>query len=359
MKKYCLNCNCSNKSTIFNKGYVIKLLSTLLFSMLIHSQSIAAVADNAQKKVTIETSTITLSGLSAGGYMATQFHLSHPELVSGLGIIAAGPYGCARNSIMTALSECVNKAPNEYPASITDIGSQFTALAKALKDDKVWILHGTLDTRIVVEVVDALHKQYAQLIQTDNLIYINDKPFSHLFPTENTGVKCDTSETPFIGNCGYDAAGALLKHVIGYLQPKTTKTDVKQLGQLIKFEQAELTNLSSTGMHQYGYAYVPESCRINSDGKACSLHVSFHGCNQSIDNVNDQYVKNTGLNEWAATNSIVVLYPQVAKSTLLPMNPQACWDWWGYTDENYNNKDGKQIKAVTEMVLGLEDYLNM
>lgn len=87
-------------------------------------------------------------------------------------------------------------------------------------------------------------------------------------------------------------------------------------------------------------------------------YFSFHGCNQSIDNVNDQYARNTGINEWAATNSMVVLYPQVAKSTLMPMNPQACWDWWGYSDENYGNKNGKQITAVHEIILGLADYLN-
>lgn len=332
-----------------------KSLTIFILSLLSVSQSIAAATFDTETKILVDTSTITLSGLSAGGYMANQFHLSHPEMVSGAGIIAAGPYGCARNSIMTALSECVNKAPAVYPANISNISNQFIDVAEQLKDDKVWLLHGTLDTRIVANVADALYQQYTQLLQADNLRYINDKPFAHLFPTQNKGVQCDTSESPFIGNCGYDAAGAMLTHIKGPLKDKVLAADA---GQLLKIEQAELTDLSGTGMHQYGYVYVPESCTVTDYTKACSVHVSFHGCNQSIDNVNDQYAKNTGINDWAASNKMIVLYPQIKKSSLMPMNPQACWDWWGYTDENYSNKNGKQIKAVKAMVLGLSDYLN-
>lgn len=338
-----------------HNGLNKKSLTLFIISLISVSQAITAATFDTETKILVDTSTITLSGLSAGGYMANQFHLSHPEMVSGVGIIAAGPYGCARNSIMTALSECVNKAPAEYPANISNISNQFIAVAEQLKDDKVWLLHGTLDTRIVANVADVLHQQYSQLLQANNLVYINDKPFAHLFPTQNKGVQCDTSETPFIGNCGYDAAGAMLTHIKGPLKPKVVAAEA---GQLLKIEQAELSNLSGTGMHQYGYVYVPESCTVTGSTKACSVHVSFHGCNQSIDNVNDQYAQNTGINDWAASNKMIVLYPQIAKSSLMPMNPQACWDWWGYTDENYSNKNGKQIKSVKAMVLGLSDYLN-
>lgn len=325
----------------------------LLLLSVNHSISIASVKTDT--KILLDTSTITLSGLSAGGYMANQFHLSHPEMVSGAGIIAAGPFGCARNSIMTALSECVNKAPAEYPASVSNISHQFVDATEHLKNDKVWLLHGTLDTRIVANVADALHQQYTQLVQANNLVYINDKPLPHLFPTENNGVKCDTSESPYIGNCGYDASGAMLTHIKGPLKPKVVASEA---GQLLKIEQADLTDLTGTGMHQYGYVYVPESCTVKNSTKACDVHVSFHGCNQSIDHIDDQYAKNTGINDWAASNKMIVLYPQVKKSSLMPMNPQACWDWWGYTDENYINKNGKQIKAVKAMVLRLGDYMN-
>jgi hypothetical protein len=44
------------------------------------------------------------------------------------------------------------------------------------------------------------------------------------------------------------------------------------------------------------------------------------------------------------------LYPQVGSSKIAPMNPLGCWDWWGYTDENYATRGGRQIKVVKAML---------
>lgn len=309
-------------------------------------------------QIVLNTESITLSGLSAGGYMATQFHFSYPDIVSGVGIIAAGPYGCARNSIMTALSECIDKAPVTYPAIVTDMSALLQKANNAFANDKVWLLHGTLDTRIHTNAAAALHAQYQQLVQANNLQYIDDKPFAHVFPTLENGSACNESSSPFIGACDFDAAGALLNFLLPDLKPKVAAKESLNKGQLIDVDQADLLadiDLSDTGMHKKGFIYLPNSCR---DGSECAVHVSFHGCNQSVDNVGNEYASNTGLNEWAANNRMVVLYPQIAKSSLMPMNPQACWDWWGYTGDNYLTKDGKQIAGVHQIVLSLASYLN-
>lgn len=333
----------------------------VLFGFLLSATLACAVdAEKNGNKVTLDTSSVTLSGLSSGAYMATQFHLSHPDLVSGVGLIAGGPYGCARNSIMTALGECVNKAPAQYPESITNIKSKMSDTINQLINDKVWILHGTLDTKIIAKVSDALHAQYQQLIQAQNLRYINDKPFAHLFPTTNTGVACDEASSPFIGKCGFDAAGEMLSFIATTgqnetLKPALSKEESQQQGKLIKFKQSALAELNNSGMNEEAFVYIPNAC---AKGETCKVHISFHGCNQSIDNIGQEYAANVGLNEWAASNNLIVLYPQTAKSSLMPMNPQACWDWWGYTDENYLNKQGKQISAVHQMVFSLQDYLN-
>ncbi len=39
----------------------------------------------------------SVSGISAGAYMAGQFEIAHSEIVSGAAIIAGGPYGCAES----------------------------------------------------------------------------------------------------------------------------------------------------------------------------------------------------------------------------------------------------------------------
>lgn len=57
----------------------------------------------------------------------------------------------------------------------------------------------------------------------------------------------------------------------------------------------------------------------------CRLHIAFHGCAQTLDDINTTFVTETGYNRWAEANNIVVLYPQ-AKATLT--NPEGCWDWY-------------------------------
>src|SRR6188472_2485611 len=57
---------------------------------------------------------VTVSGISAGGYMAVQFHVAHSALVHGAGVIAAGPYYCAENSMRHALGRCM-KGDSDIP----------------------------------------------------------------------------------------------------------------------------------------------------------------------------------------------------------------------------------------------------
>ena len=60
-------------------------------------------------------------------------------------------------------------------------------------------------------------------------------------------------------------------------------------------------------------------------------------------------VKESGLNEWADTNGIIVLYPQTV--AMNASNPGGCWDWWGYlNDPNYAQKTGPQMQALSAMV---------
>jgi poly(3-hydroxybutyrate) depolymerase len=77
------------------------------------------------------------------------------------------------------------------------------------------------------------------------------------------------------------------------------------------------------------------------------LHVAFHGCKQDVVSVHDDFVRDAAYNRWAASNGIVVLYPQATAS--IP-NPNACWDFWGYSGPGYYGQEGIQMRAVKAMV---------
>lgn len=63
--------------------------------------------------------------------------------------------------------------------------------------------------------------------------------------------------------------------------------------------------------------------------------------------IHDDFVRDAGYNGWAAAGRTVVLYPQVTPSTA---NPNGCWDYWGYTGDDYRVKNGPQMRAVRAMV---------
>ena len=292
---------------------------------------------------------VTVSGLSSGGYMATQMHIAHSDSIHGAAILAAGPYYCAQGSIGTALARCVTKT--DSPIDLTLLNDQLDYYAQQewiaplqnLQDDKVWLLHGLKDTTVNRLAADALYTQYTNLMPSVNVSYIKDQAFGHQFPTDKKGSQCGLSEKPFIGQCNYDAAGQLLTYLLGPLHPKSTQLN----GNIVKFDQQTYAGETANTIADDGYIYIPQNC---AQGNTCRLHVSFHGCNQNASAIGMDYIENTGLNEWADSNNLIILYPQTKSSMFAPLNPQGCWDWWGYTDRYYATTKGPQIKAIHTMI---------
>ena len=318
------------------KGYVITI-GLAMFS-----------ASALCQQMNINTDNITVSGLSSGGYMANQYHIAHSDKVSGAAIISAGPYYCARNDITIALGACVDKSDEMPLDAFSSQAESWASQGKIapltnLSQDRVWLLHGTRDQRVAESVTGSLYQQYQSWITGGEVEYVNDKPFGHLLPTMDKGVSCDSSASPYIGDCDYDAAGKALSFLLGELNaPAQTLS-----GEVVSFDQQEIGGKNAETLAREGFAYLPESCKR---GEACQVHVSFHGCNQYADEIGKAYVDNSGFNRWADSNNLVVIYPQTKKSLFMPLNPQGCWDWWGYTGGDYATRDGAQIQAVEAFI---------
>lgn len=290
----------------------------------------------------VSAENITVSGISSGGYMAGQFHIAHSKVVSGVGIIAAGPYACAQNSMVTALGPCVKggiDVPPLVEATRTAAAAGTIDAVENLRDDHMWLLHGTADQAVKADVVAAAGSYYAAFADAANITQVIEVPVTHGLPTRATGAPCAQFGRPYLNACDYDAAGEMLKSLRGELKAST-----KPRGRLVEFDQSEFGDAS---LNASGYVYVPSSCGA---GEACALHVFFHGCDQSAELVGDAIARGAGFNEWAEANTLVVLYPQTKSSRVAPLNPLGCWDWWGYTGPDYATRNGAQIKAVKAMI---------
>lgn len=226
-------------------------------------------------------------------------------------------------------------------------------------------------------------------------------------PSDAAFASCIRRDSSCLRECmaTINTAGAILKHIYGSLKPRCDGDGdstippcdairVKDWGKfmipptveqncrkgnrfdqrcqwlrarLFAIDQSEVArnakDLGDRYLSRKGFLFVPPQC---TDGRKCKLHVAFHGClqgyglqghliEQAIYSMGwTHFVENAGYNEWANTNDIVVLYPQASTGLLTVdiqhVNPQGCWDFWGYTDPKYPTKDGKQIAAVWNMI---------
>lgn len=317
---------------------------------------------------------ISVSGVSSGGFMAVQMHVAYSGTFrKGVGVVAGGAYYCAQDREGQALLKCMDARFYGVPP-LSALVSQTRRWAAAgaidppsnLARGKVWLFtggrfdSGTHDTTVDWRVVDQLKRYYRRYVPAANIAYEADLRAEHAMPTKDYGRPCDSAGDPYIADCGYDAAGEMLAWIYGPLAPGNGQPET---GNIVAFDQSEfIDDPAAHGLWPTGYAYVPARCAA---GASCRLHVAFHGCKQfpgyayydgsigEVVTIGKRFVLHAGYNRWADANGIIVLYPQ-ANALYFGLhaktNPNGCWDWWGYDDDDYAVKRGRQMAAVKAMV---------
>ncbi|WP_428001877.1 extracellular catalytic domain type 2 short-chain-length polyhydroxyalkanoate depolymerase [Acidovorax sp.] len=294
----------------------------------------------------IDKTQTTVSGLSAGGFMAVQLHVAYSAtFAKGAGVVAGGPFYCAEGSIVNATGRCM-VTPASIPTS-TLVNTTNTWASQGLIDpvanlqaSKVYLFSGTLDSVVKTGSMDALRTYYNSFVPAANVVYKKDIAAEHAMVTDDYGNGCSTKGAPYISDCNFDLAGAMLQHLYGTLNARNNAT--LPAGNYVEFNQNQF--ITNHGMATTGWAYIPQACQAGGTA-TCRLHVVLHGCKQNVSDVQQQYVRNTGYNRWADTNNIVMLYPQTSLAAT-----NSCFDWWGYDNANYAKKSGPQMVAIKAMV---------
>ena len=291
----------------------------------------------------VDSRRISVSGISAGAMMATQLHVAHSSMFNGVALMAGGPWYCARGSMKRGLGACMTGG---------DIGTaELIAAAKQaaadgaidsldnLADDHAWIFRATLDEAVAEPVAQAAIAFYTEFIPQESVEFVGDVEAAHGFPTLKTGVTCNEMAPPYLNACDYDAAGELLSYLYpGLVEP----VDVVETELL----EVSLPGADDADLLETAYLFVPPACADG--GESCPLHLVLHGCAQSAETVGTDFIEQSGYLPWAASNNIVLAFPQVEKSMVAPINPHACWDWWGYTGDDYATRSGAQMTVLAE-----------
>lgn len=293
-------------------------------------------------RLNIDRTQTTVSGVSSGGYMAVQLHVAYSARFSkGAAAVTGGPFNCAEGSLIKALTRCMGKAAIPVPELVaaTNQWAKDGAIdaTSNLAASKVYLFAAANDSVVKEGTTTSLFEYYKTYVNPANIVMKTDVKSEHGFLTDDYGTACGSKEMPFITNCNFDLAGAILQHLYGELAAR--KSDALD-GSLVEFDQT--TFAAANGMGATGWIYIPKTC---GSGTSCRLHVALHGCKQNVAEVGQAFVRNAGYNRWAETNNIVVLYPQTGKGAT-----NGCWDWWGYDDANYAKKSAPQMRAIVAMM---------
>jgi len=314
----------------------------------------------------------SISGISSGAFMAVQFGTAWSSVIKGVGVVAGGPFWCAKADaddfingytlpMMNATGPCMAGPPPELSSFFAK------ADAKAASGDidslqfvsrqKVYVFHGYNDAVVARSVTDAaaeFYRHYLGETNRGNLYYQTTLGAGHsLVVAPNQHVDglndCNDNAVPYIDACGYDQAGIILQHIYGALNAPNRGP---LTGTMKRFDQSLYTKPDDPGplsLGDSGYVFVPGECE---QGAACRVHIALHGCKQDVGDIGRRFIDETGYNSWADTNRLIVLYPQTVSSSYLPFNPQGCWDWWSYVnhEDSYVTKSGSQIRTIKAML---------
>jgi len=188
-----------------------------------------------------------------------------------------------------------------------------------MKDDKVFIYWGLSDSQVDSIVVRSLQAYYSYFIAANNIQTEYSIDSEHCIPTVNYGEVCTEKGPPYLGNCNYDGAGAALKALYG--TDMRIRASAQDASRLFSFAQSNyIATPSLFSLDDIGYVYIPSSCEDRRT--VCSLHISFHGCTQTLSDMGTVYAVHAGFNEWAESNNIIVLYPYEIRSKLVHYDPE-------------------------------------
>ena len=347
---------------------------------------------------------VTVSGLSSGAYMAGQFQVAHAASLAGAAVLAGGPYGCSRGAVSTAMYQCASPANPDAAQRLRNRvpGAGCSVLApgvlavfadgalqanRGLVDDpshlarhRVWLFSGGQDKVVAPALVDAAEAFYRRHgVPAAQLHHARVADAGHGLPAPGAPVACRLTASPYLTRCpGQDAAGELLAWLYGptpgaaLAAPAAAAAGALPAG-LRRFSQQPYRQAGVfDGLDDSGWLYLPAACAPGQGGAPCRLHIVFHGCQQGQSAagpggrpIGSQFVAGAGYNRWAETNRIVLLYPQVRASAAArpgasyQLNPEGCWDFWGYTDpaeslggpqRRFANRQAPQLRAVKAMV---------
>jgi hypothetical protein len=291
---------------------------------------------------------VYVAGVSSGGFMATQLQVAYSATFDGAGVVAAGPYDCGQGNVIEfATCDIGASLPALEQQAVTWSDEGRIDPVSDLAGRPVYVYHGTLDPVVNALVSDSgvdFYQHFGAKVE-----YHHTDPAGHGWPTPDGVLPCSLTRPPFLINCGDDPENEMLTQWLGRVNPPNTGTPEGTLASFDQDPYAPGGSAPALSMGKDGLLYTPPTC---ASGAPCKLVVALHGCLGGKSLLGDEFPELANLDTYADTNHLVILYPQ-AIASVIPVNPEGCWDWWGYDGPNFAVKSAPQMVTIMNMVHAL------
>jgi hypothetical protein len=389
--------------------------ASFLFLALVLTTSVVCADDGLGLKRGGNRSNVTVSGVSSGAAMALQYAVGHSKSIAGVGSIAGPPWGCADGSASQAINKCMcgrqapdNKIDLAHELAATDKIDSLSASSTPFRLSRSYVFQSPADAVVVEKSGQANIAFLSSFIGNSPEVDWGDEadgsnraghgiiaPDSH-----NESCQASGTETTYIRYCGAEDNAGKMFHALyderdSPFDPTERVNDIPET-EVWQFDQQHLIDLvkvkpnttvapdtvwgwlwfwrfpserrKNFDMAEKGYIYVPPSCR--QAGSSCRVHIALHGCRQNA----KDFANKAGYNNWAEHYKVIVVYPAIEPSASLigegcqappldstidelpiKLNPNGCWDWWGYLDtskqrDRYLTKDSPQMRVIERII---------
>ena len=297
-----------------------------------------------------------VSGQSSGGSMAMQFLFAFSSRAEGVAIAGGSIYGCGDQLlpkwVCYGYMKAAIPAADKY-AKWRHNQRQIDAPSNLARVPAL-LFNGKNDWLVYTAAMHDVHKQLSNYVNAGKLTTNFETEAGHVWSVDHGQCKCgDCSaggggaattysyasysygETPSssaccdVNNCKFDLSGSALSTAYAPLAPRSTaRKQLLWVKQTPYFPSARVawTQCGMGGgacaqraqkrtqtLMQWAILYVPKQCEA--DVTACKLHVNFHGCSSTKWASRRQWASELDLNEYAESNDMIIMYPQVTPIT--------------------------------------------
>src|SRR5215831_13014859 len=173
-------------------------------ALLLLAQSIAqpASAQVSLGSYNVNPNTVTVAGVSSGGFMAVQLQVAYSRSIFGTAVFAGGTYFCAQDNLALWGNACATGIGVPVGSLVSFTSAEANAgqidPTSNIAGKPIYMFSGVFDTVVQQPTMDDLHLYYQSFTNNSHITYNNFTGAQHAWVSPDASTPCATLAAPFI-----------------------------------------------------------------------------------------------------------------------------------------------------------------